>query len=70
MVETHGRAKRIRVVIETPCPRCSEETDERELARNCGLCVSCCIEAESATFAFDLDRSSEGEQRQGLLAVQ
>ena len=53
--ETQNRAKRVRVVEEAPCPRCSEETDKCELVRNCGFCVSCCIEAESHTLAFDLN---------------
>jgi hypothetical protein len=29
------------------------EADERELACNHGLCVTCLIDAETATFAFD-----------------
>ena len=49
------RRARAYEVLACDCPRCGTPVTAGELARNHGLCVTCCIEAETDTFVFDFE---------------
>lgn len=46
---------RVREAQAAVCPRCGTPVTRGELDRNCGVCVTCCIESETDTFVFDTE---------------